>query len=360
MATKSEEPRCPFCYHRIEQPKELPQRKIIEFPIGVCTHCGAVYAYDTTGHNLGAAFIEALLFACNEDDYLAFSLSYGDDYTDAVIGNYDIFTHSVVPEKVFNDRYVKGALVFVKLYDQYREATEDKVKEKLKNISPINKTKLRSEKFSKKLVRQHISENKIEELISLSLEDSRVINELQVMLCTPDEGFRWRVIDMLGKVSKKLGEIRPDIISKLLSKLLQIAAYPGSSAWGSIEAAGEIISTNTDLFGEFGPALLSFLQQKELRKEVTWAIGEIASKDPEPIKYAFRALCSFLADPDPVLRGYAAWALGGIGFNDIIDNLRQLETDDNKLSIWRRGELQEVTVSQLAKEAREKISKISK
>ena len=60
-----EEPRCPFCYHIIEQPKELQSRKIVEFPLGVCGYCGVVYVYDTTGHNMGAAFIEALLFACN-------------------------------------------------------------------------------------------------------------------------------------------------------------------------------------------------------------------------------------------------------------------------------------------------------
>jgi len=356
MATTTEEPRCPFCYQRIEQPKELPQRKIIEFPIGACTHCGAVYAYDATGHNLGAAFIEALLFACMEDDYLAFSLSYGDDYTDAVIGNYDILTHTVAPERVFNDRYIRGALVFVKLYDEYKEATQDKVREKLQNIQPIKKTRLRSEKFSKKIVREYVMEEKIEDLISLSLEDSRVINELQVMLCTPDEGLRWRVIFILGKVSTKLGETRPDIISKLLSKLLQLAAYPGSSAWGSLEAVGEIISTNTSLYGEFSPALLAFLRQKELRKEVTWAIGEIASTDPEPVKYAFHALCSFLTDPDPVLRGYAARALGYFGYREVIDDLRHIENDEHEIPLYRKDAFEQVTVGTLAKEAMQMLT----
>ena len=139
MATVPEEPRCPFCYSAIEPPRELPQRKVLEFPIGACSYCGAVYAYDTTGHNMGAAFIEALLFACNEDDYLAFSLSHGTDYTDAVIGNYDIVTHTVAPDRVYHDRYVRGALVFVKLFDQFHEATSEKVKEKLKYTTPITK-----------------------------------------------------------------------------------------------------------------------------------------------------------------------------------------------------------------------------
>lgn len=356
MATKSEEPRCPFCYYLIEQPKELPQRKVIEFPIGACTHCGAVYAYDVTGHNMGAAFIEALLFACNEDDYLAFSLSYGDDYTDAVIGNYDIITHRVLPDKIFNDRYVRGSLVFVKLFGEFHEATEEKVKEKLKYITPLKRTKLRSDKFSKEKVRQYVSENNLKELLSLAEEDSRVINELQRMLYTPDEHARWYIIDILGNVSARVAEKRPDIISKLINNLLQNAAYPGASAWGSLETIGTIISKNPNLFGEFVKPLASFIAQQNLKRETTWAIGKIATTKPDLTKFAFRILSSFLDDTDAFLRGYAAWALGSIGFNDVLDKLKKLENDNNKIYIWLDGEMKEITVGELAKEAIKKIN----
>lgn len=356
MTVAPEEPHCPFCYYTIEQPRELPQRKVIEFPIGVCTHCGAVFAYDATGHNMGAAFIEALLFACNEDDYLAFSLSHGEDYTDAVVGNYDIYTHTVVPEKAYNDRYVRGALIFVKLFDEFQEATGEKVKEKLKYTTPITKTKLRSENFSKETVRQFISENNIKGLLSLAEKDSRVINELQRMLYTPDEHQRWMIIDLLGEVSKRVAEKRPDLISKLIHNLLQSAAYPGASAWGALEAIGTIISTNPGLFGEFTQPLLSFEAQENLRREVTWAIGKIATADPHLARFAFRGLTTLLDNPDAVLRGYAAWALGNIGFNDVIGTLKILESDENKLTIWRDGDLQEVTVGQLAQEAVRKIT----
>lgn len=357
MKASPEEPRCPFCSHKIDQPKELPSRKIVEFPLGVCEHCGAVYSYDVTGHNMGAAFIEALLFACNEDDYLAFSLSYGDDYTDAVVGNYDIVTHTIVPEKIHNDRFVRGVLIFVKLFGQFQEATEQKVKEKFKAIQPIVKTRLRSEKFSKEIVRQYVLENKKEDLVSLAEEDSRVINQLQRMLYTPDKHLRWKIIDLLGEVSRRVGEKRPDIISKLINNLLQSAASPGASAWGSLEAIGAIISSNPALFGEFTKPLLSFISQKDLWREVTWAIGKIATAAPGLVKLAFRGLISLLDNPDPVLRGYASWALGNIGFDDVIGQLKAIETDENKLTLWRDGDLQEVTVGRLAREAIQKLSR---
>ena len=355
MKPLPEVPRCPFCYHRIEQPRELKERKIIEFPLGMCTYCGAVYAYDATGHNMGAAFIEALLFACNEDDYLAFSLSYGDDYTDAVIEKYDLTTHAITPEKTFEERYIRGALIFVKLKEDYQEVNKEVIKERLKNTLPITKTRMRSHKFSKEKVKEYVSNNNIEELISLSKEDSRVINELQRLLYTPDETLRWKVINLTAKVCKSISENRPDIVSKFLSRLLQDASYPGASAWGALESAGAIISTNIELFDEFSPALLSFLNTNEPRKDVIWAIGKIASVNREPVKYAFRRLTSLLSNKDPEIRGYAVWALGNIGYSDVIEDIRKLLHDDEIINICRDIEIESLSISQLASEALNKI-----
>ncbi len=357
MTSSPEDPRCPFCYYKIEQPTELQERKLAEFPVGACGHCGAVYAYDATGHDMGAAFIEGLLFACDYDSDLAFSLSYGEDYADAVVGNYDIVTHTIVPGKICNERYVRGALIFVKIVGQFKEVTGRKVKEKMGTSLPVMKTKLRSEKFSKELVRGYVSENNLEDLIALALEDSRVLNELQRMLYTPDEHLRWRVVDMLGSVSKKVGRVRPDLISKLLGNLLQNAAYPGSSAWGALEAAGAIISTNPDLFGEFSNTLLGFFAQKNLWKEVTWAAGTIAAVKPNIVKRAARSLFSFLETPDPFLRGYAVWALGNLKNSDAVEKLKDLEKDEERISLFREGELTEMTIAQLASEALGKIHK---
>jgi hypothetical protein len=50
------------------------------------------------------------------------------------------------------------------------------------------------------------------------------------------------------------------------------------------------------------------------------------------------------------------WALGNLGYNDVIDELKKLQTDDQRLFLYREGELKEVTVAQLATEAIEKLS----
>jgi hypothetical protein len=351
------EPRCPFCGHAIEQSKEPRERKPREFPIGVCDHCGAVYACDATGHNRGAAFVEALLFACNYDDYLAFSLTAGEDYSDAILENYDPVTHSVISGGALDDRAIRGVLIFVKLNREFQEVTGEKVKEKIKVALPHSLPKLRSEKFSKEKVRKYLTENKFEEIIALAEEDARVISELHRMLYTPDIKLRWCIIETLSEASKKIGEKRPDEISKFLNRLLQSAADSAASAWGALETVGAIISTDPELLGEFSRPLMSFFAYKNYWNEVTWAIGKIATKRPDVVKNAYPVICSFLKNPDPTLRGYAAWALGWIGIPDAKEELKELKTDNQRLSLYEEGELKEKTVGQLAKEAIDKLSK---
>ncbi len=351
------EPKCPFCNSFIEQPKELKERKPLEFPLGVCDNCGAVFAHDATGHNQGAAFLEALLFACNYDDYLAFSLSAGEDYIDAIIENYDPISHKVIPGGNFEDRKVRGILLFVKLKQGVEEFTEEMKKERVRSsFVNVNVKKSHSVQFSREKVQTYVLENRLEELFALAEEDTRVIPELIRMLYTPDERLRWRIIELLGDISSKVGEKRPDVVSKFLNRLLLSAADSASSAWGALEAVGSIISKEPTLFGNFSHALLSFLQYKNYRKQVTWSIGMIATVKPDLVRYAFRALCSFLSEPDPEIRGHAIWALGNLGFKDPIDELKRLLSDDKQILLFREKELKEMTIAELAREAIEKLS----
>ncbi|MGB9715499.1 MAG: DVU0298 family protein [Thermodesulfovibrionales bacterium] len=351
------EPRCPFCNSFVEQPKELKERKPIEFPVGICDNCGAVYAYDATGHNQGAAFLEALLFVCNYDDYLAFSLSANEDYIDGIIENYDLISHKVIPGGNLEDRKVRGVLIFVRLNPGIEKFTEEMRKEKIKS-SFVNHTvkKSRSERFSRERVQTYVSENRLEDLFALAEEDTRVIPELIRMLYTPDELLRWKIIEIISEVSSKIGEKRPEIVSKFLNRLLLSAADSASSAWGALETVGATISRKPDLFGEFSHALLSFLQYKNYRKQVTWAIGRIAAERPDLVKYAFRLLCSFLSDTDPEIRGHAIWALGNLGFKDPLEDMKKLLSDESQILLFREGELKEFTIAELAREAIEKLS----
>ena len=85
-------PACPFCEINIKKPAELDNVAPQEMPVGAC-ECGAVYTCDVTGHNLGTAMIEALVFACNGDWDLAWDLLPEEDYLVAEVEEYDYPSH---------------------------------------------------------------------------------------------------------------------------------------------------------------------------------------------------------------------------------------------------------------------------
>jgi hypothetical protein len=107
------EPRCPFCRQPFRKPEDIPTE--LGFFLGGVCECGAVYACDPTGRNLGEAFADALPYACNQDWDLAWSLTPGEDYEQMVL-NYDLRTHRISPRQgPAYYRASKGKILFVKL-----------------------------------------------------------------------------------------------------------------------------------------------------------------------------------------------------------------------------------------------------
>lgn len=81
--------------------------------IGGRCGCGAVYAYDSTGHNVGQAYLDALALACGDDWDKALSLDSETDYEEAVF-NYDMRSHRLRPVRDIR-RDFSGKIVFIKL-----------------------------------------------------------------------------------------------------------------------------------------------------------------------------------------------------------------------------------------------------
>lgn len=80
---------CPFCNTQLIRPVEIRLRTV-ELTGGIC-RCGAVYALDRTGHNLGEVYLDALTFLCRGDINGALSLN-PEDYED-VVYDYDYETN---------------------------------------------------------------------------------------------------------------------------------------------------------------------------------------------------------------------------------------------------------------------------
>lgn len=354
-------PECPFCGIPIEKPRELNLRRPQEMPLGSCS-CGAVYAYDATGRNLGPAFIEALTFGCDMDWDLAWDLLPEEDYLEKLVKNYDGENHLLAPDGTHEGRRIPGALYFIRLHRSIQELTRPGVQEKLDRAAPVSPAPfpewIKEKTFTKKDIEELVSGYQVETLLDIAARDKKIIRDLQRLLYSEDELFRSKTAEILGKVSAVIARRDPGTVSKFIQRLFTAFSDTGASSWGAIEAIGEIISNSPEILAGYAPALYQFLNDEMLRPKTLRALGEIAQARPDLLRQSSFRFLPFLQDAKPEARGYAAWLLGNLGNLGTAAakaDLERLRGDNQEIEFYKNGTISKKTVGHLALEALEKI-----
>ena len=357
-------PLCPFCDSPIDRPKKVEPRRLGDFDYGAC-ECGAVYVHDVTGHNLGAAWVEALGFACNDDWDLAWSLAPGEDYEEAVLENYDIESHLIQPTgRTKDDKVVRAALVFIRMAKDVREITHEGVKERLELlaepwISQEEKDKAylerRSRRYSKQQVKALVQAGEVEKLRTMTLEDPLVLRKIQRLLYSTDE-MMWKAITTLGAVAGALATERPVLVGDLVRRLLLASGDSAATNWGSIETIGEIIRAQPKIYGSFMRHILVFMNDPPSCPAVLWAFGRIGELHPQVVRSnAFFALFGLLTNPEPKIRGHAVWAFGRTKAKEALRAIQGMTDDTGELTLFDGQSIRYTTVGELATEAVERI-----
>lgn len=353
-------PMCPFCGMPIERPTELENRRHGEMPVGKCS-CGAVYACDESGKNVGQALIEALVFGCNMDWDLAWSLLPEEDYWQEIVDNYDYLNHYIVTGGVFQSRRINGVLYFIRFHEEVEEVTSEAVLRRLERVtkphhpSGVPPDHSRRKSLSKAEVEQCVTEYRIEPILNAAAHDKKLIRKLQRLLYSGDDLLRKRAADILGKVSALIAEENPRTISKLLQGLFYAITDTAASGWGAFEAIGEIIGHKPELFAGYIPQLYQFLQDKTRRVAALQTIGRIAKARPDLFRNITYHFIALLPDPDPLVRGSAVWLLGNLSAHEARQDLESLQSDPHEITIYEAGDLKRKTVGQLAEEALYKL-----
>jgi hypothetical protein len=344
-------PKCPFCGLIIEKPRDLTQS---EMPIGACK-CGAVYAFDVTGHNLGSAMIEALVYACGGNSDCAWSLTSDEDYVDEQVYNYDDQTHRIIHGGVYQGRRISGTLYFIKMRKDVSktETGETTPPRPLHEKTPARERSRRS--FAKHDVEAFVKAYEIDTLLTMAEEDKRVIRDLKRLLYSADHTLRWRAAEALGKVSAVIAEKDPRTIVKLLQGLFSSLMDTAASSWGALDAIGEIISQNPEQFSGYIPQLYRMIKDRKLLAEILRSLAKISLANPEPIRKTARHFIPFLDDPDPAVRGYAALLLGHLGTREAKETLARLTGDPAELPIYEGGEVVTRTVGRLSSDAMKQL-----
>ncbi len=353
-------PWCPFCGQKVGRTSDAPERKMHEFPVGNC-QCGAVYTCDVTGHNIGAAIVETLVYACGGNADFAWDLVPEDDYLTGRIENYDEQTHQVVAKKNLDGRGVRGVLYFIRLHTDIPEVTE-KIAEKIDEISiesrlsksalcnvPIepaadeNRVRIKATKL---VVKDLESKGDIDALVAFCFDDKKTLRLMQRLLYDPLESKRLHVAWTIGQVCARVSTREPGQVSELLHRLFEACSDSAATPWGMIETIGCIISMRPDIFGAFARHLLSYLGDASTRSQVLWALAEIAENRPDLIRdMPFYSLFDFLQHPEPQVRGNAVRLLGRIKATEVAVQLMGLSSDHEEFFLSINGDMVASTIA---------------
>ncbi|MDA8163650.1 MAG: HEAT repeat domain-containing protein [Desulfobacteraceae bacterium] len=336
------------------------QRKLGEFSVGSC-QCGAVYTSDPTGHNVGAAMVEALVYACDDNWDLAWELIPGDDYLTGRIENYDEQTHQVLEARNLDGRAIRGVIYFVRLHKELADLSK-RLREKQEPaaagtapapaIEPERHPKRQRQRADKKLVLKLVLAKDIDGLVDLTFDDIRTLRFLQRLLYEPGERQRWLTAHLLGQVCARLSTRQPGPVSDLLHRLFESSSDSASTNWGLIESVGAIVAARSDIFGAFTRHLLPYVRDPATRIAALWGLGTIARHRPDLIRRTpFFQLLPLLDHEEPAVRGHMLRLLGRIKATEAAAAMEKLQDDHAELIIYEEGEPNATTVGKQAREA---------
>lgn len=357
-------PWCPFCGQKVGKASDAVRRKMNEFPVGRC-ECGAVYSCDVTGHNVGSAMVETLVFACEDNWDLAWELMPEDDYLTGRIENYDEQTHQVVDTGNIDGRPARGVLYFVRLHKEMSELAQrlqgkkeekhqsaDQAIDRSVPVEPAPDPKRNKQKATKKLVQELADQGDVDSLVALCLDDKKTLRLLQRRLYHPAEEVRWHTSWLIGKVTARVATRDPGQVSQLLHRLFEACSDSAATNWGMVETIGSIISQRPDIFGAFTRHLLGYLGEQSTQVQVIWGLAEIAKTRPDLIRETpFFNLFHFLNHPEAEVRGQVARLFGRIKATEVAIQLMGMGNDNSPLTIWEEGMCVQTTVSQEASKA---------
>jgi HEAT repeat protein len=200
----------------------------------------------------------------------------------------------------------------------------------------------------KNKVRKLLDDYDREGVVALALDDRRVVPALNRLIFDMDELTRWRAAEAMGW----LAEAEPFLLDKIIARLIYtMNDDSGSIGWMAPQALGEICVGDPDLVEDFFPIVKSSIELDVFRPGAVRAVGRVAPVRPDMVDDMGPVLIDCLDDPEPEVRGLAAWALGRIGWLEAGGELRRAIRDQATFSFYWNGRLERKTVGRMAESA---------
>ncbi len=178
-----------------------------------------------------------------------------------------------------------------------------------------------------------------------------------------DEAVRWRAVTAFGLTVDRMAEASMEKARTVMRTCMwHMNEESGNLGWGIPHFMGEAMAKNEMIAKEYHKILLSyifcdkecdgnFLEHDELRRDVFWGLARLAEIRPELVASGEKFFRVGLEEPDPYNRAYAALALGLIKSASARERLKELADDPTEIRTFRNGEIIDISVGGMARQA---------
>lgn len=206
--------------------------------------------------------------------------------------------------------------------------------------------------MAKDQVRRLLEGRQYDGLLQLAKEDPEAVTHIVAFLDNREGLLRWRAIEGLGHVVAGLSRADADFGREIIRRFWSDNLESGDRGWSAPEAVGEIVKHQPENYADLVPELVNLTYRDDgLRRGVIWALGRIGKRNPGLVAGGMATLLKALGDPNPEIRGCAAWSLGEIGAQEAASALGDLRWDHQTVTIYEAGKLWQRTVGEVALDA---------
>jgi hypothetical protein len=197
--------------------------------------------------------------------------------------------------------------------------------------------------------------------------ERRVLNVLFSTLISQEEEIKWRSVTAIGTLVAELAEKDMESARNMMRRLMwSLNDESGGIGWGAPECMGEIMARHEGMANDYVHILISytrkdgnFLDYEPLQRGLVWGIGRLSQVRPHLVRSAngIRPLLPHLDSGDATIKGLTAWTLGLLAAAEARSGLENLVREHKEIKLYQDGHLHTRLVSDLAREALDRISK---
>lgn len=182
-------------------------------------------------------------------------------------------------------------------------------------------------------------------LAALAAQDGSLLTLLLQYTFAPDSLLSWRATEAIGELAVR----QPKEVARIIPRLLwSLNEDSGSFGWGAGAVLGEIGRRNFSLVADIIEILRHLVTDVFAQEAMLWGLARLAQSQPAEVLPAASQIQACLHHPNPQIRAYAAWCLGHLNYREAQADLQQLTGDSQPVRLYDQGELQTLTVGQVA------------